>query len=65
MPRHLCNNDVVCIVSAQIGQLLAMFQVLGTPTEEQWPGVSSLPHWQALFPQWPPLGLAQARAPKP
>jgi len=35
---------------------------MGTPTEAHWPGVSSLPHWQALFPQWPPLGLAQARA---
>jgi len=35
---------------------------MGTPTEVHWPGVSGLPHWQALFPQWPPLGLAQARA---
>ena len=32
--------------------LLGIMKVFGTPTEATWPGVSSLPHYQALFPQF-------------
>jgi len=27
---------------------------LGTPTEETWPGVTSLPDYKASFPKWKP-----------
>ena len=33
--------------------------MLGTPTEEQWPGVSGLRDWHE-FPQWKPQSLARA-----
>ncbi|RRT85999.1 hypothetical protein BHE74_00043464 [Ensete ventricosum] len=33
--------------------------LLGTPTEEQWPGVGSLRDWHA-YPQWKPQNLARA-----
>lgn len=33
-------------------------RVLGTPTEESWPGVTSLQDWNDDFPRWPPLNLA-------
>ena len=26
--------------------------VLGTPTDEEWPGVKSLPDYKSSFPQW-------------
>ena len=32
--------------------LLKVFQLLGTPDEERWPGVSALPYYHAVFPQW-------------
>ncbi len=34
------------------------YRTLGTPTEDQWPGVRSLPDYKATFPQWKgvPLG---------
>ena len=37
---------------AQIGTLLRVFRVLGTPTEEAWPGVVRLPHFFKGFPRF-------------
>ena len=34
-------------------------RLLGTPTEEQWPGVTSLRDWH-VYPQWEPQILARA-----
>ena len=34
-------------------------RVLGTPTEEQWPGVTSLRDWH-VYPRWEPQNLARA-----
>jgi cyclin-dependent kinase len=34
-------------------------RLLGTPSEEQWPGVSGLRDWHE-FPQWKPQSLARA-----
>ncbi|ONM42233.1 hypothetical protein ZEAMMB73_Zm00001d044672 [Zea mays] len=43
---------------SELQQLLHIFRLLGTPTEEQWPGVSDLRDWHE-FPQWKPQGLAR------
>lgn len=48
---------------AQIGQLYRIFEVLGTPTDHTWAGVTNLPDWQARFPQWPAQDLAQVTSP--
>jgi hypothetical protein len=48
--------------TAQIGQLYKIFEVLGTPSDATWAGVSAMPDWQARFPQWQRQDLAQARA---
>ena len=37
---------------SEIGQLFQIFQLLGTPNEETWPGVSKLPEYKLTFPQW-------------
>ncbi|XP_066256713.1 cyclin-dependent kinase 2-like isoform X2 [Euwallacea similis] len=37
---------------SEIDQLYKIFKVLGTPTEESWHGVSLLPDFKPLFPQW-------------
>jgi len=37
---------------SEIGQLYKIFQVMGTPNEDMWPGVSSYPLWRSSFPSW-------------
>ena len=39
------------------GPELSVFRVLGTPTEEIWPGLSSLPDYKPSFPHWSPQDL--------
>ncbi|KAG9390509.1 cyclin-dependent kinase liike [Carpediemonas membranifera] len=42
---------------SQIGELFQIFQVLGTPTEATWPGVSKLPDFKQTFPSFQPSGF--------
>ena len=39
---------------SEIDQLYRIFRILGTPTEESWPGVTSLPEYKGVFPKWTP-----------
>eukprot|EP01018_Ginkgo_biloba_P020448 Gb_39785 [translate_table: standard] len=38
---------------SEIDELFKIFRVLGTPNEETWPGVTSLPDFKSAFPKWP------------
>jgi len=38
---------------SEIDQINKIFNVLGTPNEEVWPGWSSLPYYRDNFPDWP------------
>jgi serine/threonine protein kinase len=46
---------------SEIGTILKIFQKLGTPTEEMWPGLSALPDFKPTFPRWTPRGWANIR----
>jgi len=37
---------------SEIDELYKIFKIMGTPTEELWPGVTNLPYWKPLFPHW-------------
>lgn len=37
---------------SEIDQIYRIFQAFGTPFEEQWPGVTSLPFYRSDFPNW-------------
>ncbi|XP_034488824.1 cyclin-dependent kinase 1-like [Drosophila innubila] len=37
---------------SEIGQLFRIFQILGTPNDDVWPGVSNLSGFNATFPNW-------------
>jgi len=37
---------------SEIDQIFKIFRILGTPSEEIWPGVSLLPDYKPTFPQW-------------
>jgi len=43
---------------SEIDQIFKIFRVLGTPNEDNWPGVSSLPDYKSTFPQWSRQDLA-------
>lgn len=34
------------------GYQLTVYRLLGTPTEQDWPGVTSFPDYKATFPKW-------------
>jgi serine/threonine protein kinase len=42
---------------SEIDELYKIFRTCGTPTEETWPGVSSLPDYKPTFPKWPGSSL--------
>ncbi|KAI9154092.1 hypothetical protein LWI28_020791 [Acer negundo] len=44
---------------SEFQQLLHIFRLLGTPTEKEWPGVTSLRDWH-VYPLWEPQNLARA-----
>ncbi|CCW69068.1 unnamed protein product, partial [Phytomonas sp. Hart1] len=39
-------------------QLIRIFEIMGTPNEELWSGVSLLSNYNSQFPKWPPQSLA-------
>lgn len=46
---------------SEIDTIFKIFMKLGTPTEAQWPGVSELPDYKAIFPKWPAKGWPAIR----
>eukprot|EP00850_Spirogloea_muscicola_P015906 SM000125S26111 [mRNA] locus=s125:288777:290905:- [translate_table: standard] len=42
---------------SEIDELFKIFRLLGTPTEETWPGVTQLPDFKSAFPKWPAKDL--------
>ncbi|XP_058764487.1 cell division control protein 2 homolog 1-like isoform X1 [Vicia villosa] len=43
---------------SEIDELFKIFRILGTPNEDTWPGVTSLPDFKSTFPRWPAKDLA-------
>ncbi|KAL5103144.1 Cyclin-dependent kinase 1 [Taenia crassiceps] len=50
-PLREQTHEVVTLCDSEIEQLLCIFRIMGTPTEESWPGVTNLPHYKS-FPLW-------------
>jgi serine/threonine protein kinase len=44
---------------SEIDQIFKIFRVSGTPTEENWPGVTELPNYKSTFPKWKPKDIAE------
>ena len=44
---------------SEIDELFRIFRILRTPTEEIWPGVTSLPDYKATFPCWATNSLSE------
>ncbi|CAI9771732.1 unnamed protein product [Fraxinus pennsylvanica] len=43
---------------SEIDELFKIFSITGTPNEDTWPGVTSLPDFKSAFPKWLPKDLA-------
>jgi cyclin-dependent kinase len=44
----------------EIDELFKIFQSLGTPNETNWPGVTQLPDFKPVFPQWPVCSIKRS-----
>ena len=49
---ELIDNKPLFPGDSEIDELYKIFQVLGTPSEKNWPGVSNLPYYKPTFPNW-------------
>ncbi|KAD4982707.1 hypothetical protein E3N88_19378 [Mikania micrantha] len=43
---------------SEIDELFKIFRIMGTPNEDTWPGVTSLPDFKSAFPKWSSKDLA-------
>ncbi|KAL6511319.1 hypothetical protein OROMI_034905 [Orobanche minor] len=44
--------------NSQIRQLFHIFKIMGTPKEDTWPGITCLPKFRPIFPDWEAKDLA-------
>ncbi|XP_076441299.1 cyclin-dependent kinase 1-B-like [Babylonia areolata] len=52
MFAEMANRRPLFHGDSEIDQLFRIFRTMGTPTEDTWPGVSSLPDYKSNFPCW-------------
>ncbi|GBG27894.1 Cyclin-dependent kinase 3 [Hondaea fermentalgiana] len=49
---EMANRDPLFPGDSEIDEIFRIFRALGTPNENSWPGVTSLPDYQPIFPKW-------------
>jgi len=49
---EMYQRDPLFIGDSEIDQIHKIFQVLGTPNEQIWPGINRLPDFRRNFPNW-------------
>ncbi|CAL0306103.1 unnamed protein product [Lupinus luteus] len=55
---EMINQDPLFPGDSEIDELFKIFRIMGTPNEEIWPGVTSLPDFKSAFPKWSAKDLA-------
>lgn len=55
-PQPDVSSTNVC-VNKTLNLFAWFLNLVGTPTDAIWPGVSKLPDYKATFPKWPPQSL--------
>ncbi|XP_051151294.1 cell division control protein 2 homolog A [Andrographis paniculata] len=55
---EMVNQRALFPGDSEIDELFKIFRVMGTPNEDTWPGVTSLPDFKSAFPKWPSKDLA-------
>lgn len=54
---EMVNGTPLFPGDSEIDELFKIFKMLGTPTEDTWPGVGSFKDYKSTFPQWTGDGL--------
>ncbi|KAF1809756.1 cell division control protein 2 [Eremomyces bilateralis CBS 781.70] len=49
---EMCTRKPLFPGDSEIDEIFKIFKLLGTPSEENWPSVSSFPDYKSTFPQW-------------
>jgi len=49
---EMCTRKPLFPGDSEIDEIFKIFRVLGTPTEGDWPGVTSFPDYKTSFPKW-------------
>ncbi|KAH7319739.1 kinase-like domain-containing protein [Stachybotrys elegans] len=49
---EMCTRKPLFPGDAEIDEIFKIFRLLGTPTEDVWPGITSYPDFKASFPKW-------------
>ncbi|CAG2180740.1 unnamed protein product [Oppiella nova] len=49
---EMANKNPLFHGDSEIDQLFRIFRTLGTPVEDNWPGVTQLPDYKQSFPSW-------------
>lgn len=49
---EMCTRKPLFPGDSEIDEIFKIFRILGTPTEADWPGVSSFPDYKSSFPKW-------------
>lgn len=50
---EMATGEALFQGDSQIGTLMKIFEVLGTPSVRAWPGLLELPDFKLTFPKWP------------
>ncbi|KAJ6028562.1 protein kinase [Penicillium herquei] len=49
---EMCTRKPLFPGDSEIDEIFKIFRVLGTPDEQEWPGVTSFPDYKSTFPKW-------------
>ncbi|KAJ5462629.1 hypothetical protein N7475_007573 [Penicillium sp. IBT 31633x] len=49
---EMCTRKALFSGDSEIDQIFKIFRLLGTPDEENWPGITAFPDYKATFPKW-------------
>ena len=49
---EMCTRKPLFPGDSEIDEIFKIFRQLGTPDENQWPGVTSFPDYKPTFPKW-------------
>ncbi|CAN1753461.1 Cell division control protein 2 homolog A [Linum perenne] len=55
---EMVNQHPLFPGDSEIDELFKIFRIMGTPNEDIWPGVTSLPDFKSSFPKWTSKDLA-------
>ena len=57
--HELKGNETLFCADTEVDMMMFIFEMVGSPCEDRWPGCSRMPYFNADFPVWPPQPLPE------